>query len=473
MFDFLKKKERAEIARLQSEVERLSKYSKIADVDSEIDRRYKELAKEEAEHQQRLDDINNEIAKLNESYKRAKATYDELTARIEELNEINDYSTYEVSNPKYVLHGNNEYWSNLLSIRSKQKELISQEAISYFDWVGKQRLWRSDSELTEIYIKGKNITHNEARSLIDCLAKLMLRSFNSECNNLIASVTIHNYHSKKNGVWKVYESINNLVRKQHLSLRDELCNLKLEEIEIVYNHKLSLAKEKEEQAAIKELMREEEKARREYESEIRRAEKEERLYQKALLKAREDLQNEMGGDPIKMQEKIADLEERLREAMLSKERALSMAQQTKRGHVYVISNIGSFGDNVYKIGMTRRLEPFDRIDELGNASVPFKFDVHAMIYSEDAPSLEKALHNAFTDQRVNLINNRKEFFYTTIDEIEKVVTENHAQIEFTKMAKALQYRESVIMRKRIGIASESQKPEFPDELQPLISDGNL
>ena len=457
MFDFLKKKERAEIARLQAEVEHLSKYSKIADIVNYIEGRYKELAKEEAKHQQRLDDINTEIAKQKESYKQAKATYDELTARIEELNRINDYSTYEVSNPKYKLfgEGNNDYYYKLTNIRCKQRELIRRE--------GKNMSYSSPNALFKMYYN-EPITPKEVKSLIDCIWELIYGTFQSECNNLIATVTVNNYTSKIDGIWKVYESINKLIDKQGLEISFFYCKLKLEELEIVWEQKRKLAKEKEEQAYIRERMREDEKARREYESEIRRAEKEEKLYQKALLRAREELYNEMGGDPIKMQEKIADLEERLREAILSKERALSMAQQTKRGHVYVISNIGSFGDNVYKIGMTRRLDPFDRVDELGSASVPFKFDVHAMIYSEDAPSLEKALHNAFADKRVNLINNRKEFFYTTIDEIEKVVTENHAQIEFTKIARALQYRESVTMRKEIGVASTLQEYEFPDEL---------
>ena len=116
--------------------------------------------------------------------------------------------------------------------------------------------------------------------------------------------------------------------------------------------------------------------------------------------------------------------------------------------MYVISNIGSFGENIYKIGMTRRLDPQDRVDELGDASVPFRFDVHAMIFSEDAPALEAALHNAFEDKKVNLVNNRKEFFNVTLDEIEKVVKENYDKtVDFIKLPEAEQYRESMMIRK--------------------------
>ena len=128
------------------------------------------------------------------------------------------------------------------------------------------------------------------------------------------------------------------------------------------------------------------------------------------------------------------------------QRAISQAQQTKIGHVYIISNIGSFGENVYKIGMTRRLEPMERIDELGSASVPFEFDVHAMIKSDNAPELENSLHKYFDSKRVNLVNARKEFFYVTLDEIEEYAKKNNIDVEFTKLAEARDYRESMAIR---------------------------
>ena len=120
----------------------------------------------------------------------------------------------------------------------------------------------------------------------------------------------------------------------------------------------------------------------------------------------------------------------------------------KAGYVYIISNIGAFGENVYKIGMTRRLEPMDRIDELGDASVPFNFDVHAMIFTEDAPKLEAALHQAFSDKKLNFINTRREFFKVSLDEIKAVVKQNFDKtVEFVDIAPAEQYRQSLLMRK--------------------------
>ena len=128
---------------------------------------------------------------------------------------------------------------------------------------------------------------------------------------------------------------------------------------------------------------------------------------------------------------------------------LDYREANRAGYVYIISNIGAFGENIYKIGMTRKLEPEERIAELCGASVPFRFDIHAMIFSNDAPKLEAALHNAFADRKMNLVNGRKEFFMVTLEEIKKVVQENHDKtVEFLNVAEAQQYRESEMMRKR-------------------------
>ena len=169
-------------------------------------------------------------------------------------------------------------------------------------------------------------------------------------------------------------------------------------------------------------------------------------YHKALEQARKEFQNLSETDRLQAREKIEDLEAQLQEAVEKGQRALSMAQQTKRGHIYIISNIGSFGETVYKVGMTRRLEPMDRVKELGDASVPFSFDVHAMIFSEDAPGLEKSIHNKLHDFRVNKVNVRKEFFKIDLATIVNAVNELHGkEIQFTKLAQAEQYFETLAM----------------------------
>ena len=149
--------------------------------------------------------------------------------------------------------------------------------------------------------------------------------------------------------------------------------------------------------------------------------------------ALEDKRNELVAQLDKIAEEVRDVDYR--------------AANQKAGYVYIISNIGAFGENVYKIGMTRRLEPMERIDELGDASVPFNFDVHAMIFTDDAPGLEAALHNAFSNRKLNFVNQRREFFNVSLDEIKNVVKNNYDKtVEFVDIAPAEQYRESLKLR---------------------------
>lgn len=215
------------------------------------------------------------------------------------------------------------------------------------------------------------------------------------------------------------------------------------------NNSRTSQKELEEQREIKQQIREEEKARREMEKAIKEAEKEEKLIQKALENARAELAGANEEQRQQYEAQLAELEGKLHEAEERGQRAISMAQQTRRGHVYVISNIGSFGEDVFKIGMTRRLEPLDRVKELGDASVPFSFDVHAMLYSDDAPALEKELHRKFELESVNKINYRKEFFRTSLAEIKQTV-EQHGVTDahWTMKSEATEYRESLAIEEK-------------------------
>ncbi len=206
-------------------------------------------------------------------------------------------------------------------------------------------------------------------------------------------------------------------------------------------------KDREEQRELQEKIREEEKARREYERAIQEAAREKALIQKALEKARAEVEHANIAEKAKFEAELAELNQRLAEAEAQGQRAMSMAQQTRSGNVYVISNIGSFGEGVFKIGMTRRLIPEDRIRELSDASVPFGFDVHAMIKSEDAPALERMLHQAFDDTRINKVNFRKEFFRLPLDRIRTFALENGLEVTFTMAAQAREYRETMALEK--------------------------
>ncbi|OGP58503.1 MAG: hypothetical protein A2V67_04030 [Deltaproteobacteria bacterium RBG_13_61_14] len=207
--------------------------------------------------------------------------------------------------------------------------------------------------------------------------------------------------------------------------------------------------EREEQRRIKEQIREEEKARREYERAMREAEKEEELLRKAMEKAQQQIEKATAEQKGKYEQQLQELSQRLKEAEERNQRAISMAQQTKRGHVYIISNIGSFGENVYKIGLTRRLEPLDRIRELGDSSVPFEFDVHALIFSDDAPGLENRLHKHLLLMQMNKVNYRKEFFKVDLKHIREEVEKMELAAKWTMTAEATEYRETLAIEKAI------------------------
>lgn len=216
-------------------------------------------------------------------------------------------------------------------------------------------------------------------------------------------------------------------------------------------------KEREEQREIKARIREEARAQREFEKAQRAAAREEAQLRKAMEKAMKMVAKARSEDREKYEEQLRELEGKLQEAEERNQRAVSMAQLTRSGHVYVISNVGSFGEQVFKIGLTRRLEPMDRVKELGDASVPFKFDVHAMIYSEDAPSLETALHHRFALNQVNKVNPRKEFFRVTLAEVREAVAALGLDVHWTMQAEALEYRESKALEKSLETDTKARE----------------
>ena len=193
-------------------------------------------------------------------------------------------------------------------------------------------------------------------------------------------------------------------------------------------------------------MREEEKALKEMEREKDDAEREGERHQQALETVRAKIAQANAGEREALDSKIQKLEKLLAKAEERKQRAISQAELTKLGHVYILSNEGAFGSNVFKIGMTRRLDPQDRVDELGSASVPFRFDVHAIIRSEDAPGLEQKLHQALEPHRINLVNHRKEYFRVPLEKVVDLVHQHHGDVQLTRVAEAAEFRKSLAIR---------------------------
>lgn len=208
--------------------------------------------------------------------------------------------------------------------------------------------------------------------------------------------------------------------------------------------------DREEQRIIKARIREEQRAQREFERAKREAERDEAAARKAMARMEVMLAQATEEQKQKYQAQLDELNIRLAAAEAKGQRALSMAQQTKSGHVYIISNIGSFGENVYKIGMTRRLEPLDRIRELGDASVPFGFDVHALLYAEDAPAVERVLHRQFLLHQINKVNPRKEFFRVQLSDLKREMDTMGLSCSWTLAAEAAEYKETMVINAQIA-----------------------
>lgn len=278
----------------------------------------------------------------------------------------------------------------------------------------------------------------------------LLDAFNGKVDSTLSKIKHNNYGILSQEIKDAFELVNfNGSAFRSAKITDIYSQARLNELKWGVAVNEIMLEEKEEQRRIKEQLREEEKARREYEKAIKEAEKEEKAIQQAIDKATKELMLAGEEQRLALEQKLAELQIKYEEAEAKNQRAISMAQQTRSGHVYVISNIGSFGENVYKIGMTRRLEPLDRIRELGDASVPFSFDVHAMIYSDDAPSLENHLHKVFNDKQVNKVNSRKEFFNVGIKDIKSTIQEMSIDAHWTMFAEAKEYRESLALAEKI------------------------
>ena len=213
-------------------------------------------------------------------------------------------------------------------------------------------------------------------------------------------------------------------------------------VKIEYNYYVKKEQARQEQLAIKQQMREEAEERKALEAQKKKVEQEEAKYQSEIDKATEALSSTTDESQIALlKAKILELQGQLSDVTLKKDE-ISKLQNGKAGNVYIISNLGSFGENVFKIGMTRRINPQERVDELGSASVPFRFDVHSFIFSDDAVGLESKMHEILNNKRVNKVNTRKEFFYSSIDELEELVNQLDPTAEFNRTMIAEEFRQS-------------------------------
>lgn len=386
----------------------------------------------------RESELQGDIAQVQAKYSEKRQKLSELEKQVAIYDERLSFAELGLYEPHFDFGDSEAYKKRIAEGRDRQKAMVAAKVAT---------LCPSDWTVDGSRAKGQTMINRQTR--------LTMRAFNNECDAAIANARWNNVVAMERRILNAAKAINSANSSMKLMISEEYVALKLNELHLTHEYREQQKIEKEERAELARAEREEKKLIAEAEA----AEREEQKYQALLDKAR--LEAESGNSTESMQARIAELETALAEAHAASERARSMAEMTRCGYVYIISNIGSFGEDVVKIGLTRRLDPDDRVRELGDASVPFSFDTHAMIYSDEAPFLEGALHKKFADRRINATNMRKEFFRVSLDEVEAAVTELAPQASFFKDREAQEWHETIARRNAALLDLQNNAETFP------------
>jgi tetratricopeptide (TPR) repeat protein len=393
---------------------------------------------ETAEIEEKLEEKKLKLIKLDKSERKVldrlikvKSDIKQKESQLIELDETVMLESFALYRPKFALQNSEQYKTSLDRVRKRQKQMIKDKTAATGDqeWV----------------VNGKKA---QGKKMMNDMVKLVIRSFNNECDMAVTKVKFNNMDSCKKRLEKSYEALNKLGNLMQVSISPHYKQLKYDELYLAHEYQIKKQEEKEHQKMLREQIREEAKLKKEIEEARKSIYKEQKHYTNALTKLNKQIAT--SSDPIELKDlevKIAEIQSQLGEIDKNLKDIDYREANKRAGYVYVISNIGSFGKNIYKIGMTRRLEPMDRVHELGDASVPFNFDVHAMMFSDDAPTLENTLHKAFENKKVNMVNTRREFFNVSLNEIENVIKNNYDKtVDFVELAPAEHYRESIKMK---------------------------
>lgn len=394
-----------------------------------------------------LKDIQNEVIQLTKETEILKTQKEKLESeksnlddyiekKKEEYIELEDavlLQSFGLYTPQYDFATSSLYKDELNRIRELQNNMIKEGTAASCS-----KKWIIEGSLA----KGEKFIHDNIKQI--------LKTFNNECENAILKVKFNNIDSIKKRIYMSFNSLNKLNSTNRISISDEYLDLKYKEMYLAYEYVQKVQEEKDELRIQRELHREELRVAKELEEKRAEIEKEKQHYNNILKRINDQIVVEKSEErKLLLIDKKSEVENNLVDLDAALKDVDYREANQRAGYVYIISNIGAFGENVYKIGMTRRLDPQDRVDELGSASVPFKFDVHAFIFSDDAPKLENSLHKAFDNKKVNMMNNRKEFFNVTLEEIEKVVKENYDKVvDFKYYAEAQQYRQTLIKKEK-------------------------
>jgi hypothetical protein len=385
-----------------------AKYGGIISQEAEVARLEQEAAR-----------LRSDIEAVRSTYAEKRALLDRLEQQVAIYDERLAFAELGVYEPHFEFTDSEAYKAKILEVRDRQKAMISakQAALCPTEWS----------------VEGSKA---KGATMINRQTRLTMRAFNNECEAAIANVRWNNVVAMEKRILSAAAAIDKENSSLNLTLNDRYVSLRIEELRLAHEYREQLKQEKEERAELARAEREEKKLLAEAEA----AEREEARFQALLEKARKEVDSDGN------RQRIEELEAALAAAHAASERARAMAEMTRSGYVYIISNVGSFGEDVVKIGLTRRLDPDDRIRELGDASVPFGFDVHAMIYSDAAPTLEGALHKEFADRRINMSNFRKEFFRVSLDEVEAAVARLAPDASFFKDREAQEWHETLARR---------------------------
>lgn len=393
-------------------------------------------------------ETNDKISFLNSEVEKAEKKLKTATNKLNKSKELYKSIDYSISNFF-------EYSPDLENLKLLESELSELEELSpsvilklhYMDVKSLRKAFRdNDKQIEKILSQYQGRYTTKANRAI---YELMVIALRAELQNVLYNLK---YDKLDNGIEQVKEITQkylNIAAQGNQSIAGTLTKfigeieyLFINAVKIEYNYYVKKEQAKQEQLAIREQMRQEAEERKALEQEKKKIENEESKYNNEIEKLKAQMQESADKENEALNAKILELQAKLADVAIKKE-SITQLQNGKAGNVYIISNLGSFGEKVFKVGMTRRINPQDRVNELGDASVPFKFDVHSFIFSEDAVSLESKLHNILNDKRVNKVNMRKEFFYTSVDELEQIVNEIEPTAEFNKTMLADEFRQSL------------------------------
>lgn len=380
--------------------------------------------------QKQLESIKNEVARLERTKASVEAEISKARESLIETNEEVLMQSFGLYTPHFQFTTSEKYKTELDKVRQMEKDLIKRghAASGNMNWT-------------------VNGSASKGQKMVKDMQKLLIRAFNSECDDCIEHVKFNNIDTMVKRIDASCDAISKLGSSMSISINAVYRNLKIKELHLAHEYQQKKQEEKERLRQLRAEERERAKLEKEIAEARKKIEKEQKHYASALATLEKQLSKTSDPNEISaLEEKRAEIQSHMTELSKAREQVDYREANQKAGYVYIISNIGAFGEGIYKIGMTRRLEPMDRIDELGDASVPFNFDVHALIFSDDAPALEAALHRAFEDRKVNMVNHRREFFRVSMQEIKEVVYKNFDKtVEFVDIPPAEQYRQTLIM----------------------------